>query len=45
VRALGKPLLMTFSGEPEARVGVAGSAADFSAAFRHIRARFTSAGA
>jgi hypothetical protein len=45
VRALGRPVLLSFFHEPDAFVGTAGSAADFAAAFRHIRARFIRRGA
>jgi hypothetical protein len=45
VRALREPVLLSFFQEPDPFVGIAGSAADFAAAFRHIRARFVSAGA
>jgi hypothetical protein len=45
VKAYGRTVLLTFDQEPEAHVGASGTAADYVAAYRHLRQRFQQLGA
>jgi hypothetical protein len=45
LRALGEPVLLSFSYEPERLVGITGTASQFAAAFRHVHDVIVKAGA
>ena len=45
IKALGRPVFLTFQHEPEALVGISGTAAQYVAAWRHIHDVFVAVGA